>query len=240
MRVTGNSTRPVQKILSIRLRQGGLSFYASDGDGAGTVSMEAYFAPGGSRREQMTAAFDAFAEKSGIDTYDRVRLFADTADTVFVPDAVVGDAVPAEWLARMGVHLSPDMKAVRPEAYGGVCALFPVDTGVASWLADRLGHRAAWYSPLHESMAAFRRTEASGDCCFVVYPTQENVYISRYGTAGELSLAEVYPLHGAADMVYYLSELAAGERNISLYIYGDRPVRYTDTLKRYFGRVAAI
>ncbi len=166
--------------------------------------------------------------------------FADTADTVFVPDAVVGDAVPAEWLARMGVHLSPDMKAVRTEAYGGVCALFPVDTGVASWLADRLGHRAAWYSPLHESMAAFRRTEASGDCCFVVYPTQENVYISRYGTAGELSLAEVYPLHGAADMVYYLSELAAGERNISLYIYGDRPVRYTDTLKRYFGRVAAI
>ena len=120
MRVTGNSTRPVQKILSIRLRQGGLSFYASDGDGAGTVSMEAYFAPGGSRREQMTAAFDAFAEKSGIDTYDRVRLFADTADTVFVPDAVVGDAVPAEWLARMGVHLSPDMKAVRTEAYGGV------------------------------------------------------------------------------------------------------------------------
>ena len=186
--------------------------------------MEAYFAPGGSRREQMTAAFDAFAEKSGIDTYDRVRLFADTADTVFVPDAVVGDAVPAEWLARMGVHLSPDMKAVRTEAYGGVCALFPVDAGVASWLADRLGHRAAWYSPLHESMAAFRRTEASGDC-FVVYPTQENVYISRYGTA---------------DMVYYLSELAAGERNISLYIYGDRPVRYTDTLKRYFGRVAAI
>lgn len=74
----------------------------------------------------------------------------------------------------------------------------------------------------------------------MVYPTQENVYISRYGTAGELSLAEVYPLHGAADMVYYLSELAAGERNISLYIYGDRPVRYTDTLKRYFGRVAAI
>ena len=131
------------------------------------------------------------------------------------------------------------MKAVRTEAYGGVCALFPVDTGVVSWLADRLGHRAAWYSPLHESMAAFRRTEASGDC-FVVYPTQENVYISRYGTAGELSLAEVYPLHGAADMVYYLSELAAGERNISLYIYGDRPVRYTDTLKRYFGRVAAI
>lgn len=128
----------------------------------------------------MTAAFDAFAEKSGIDTYDRVRLFADTADTVFVPDAVVGDAVPAEWLARMGVHLSPDMKAVRTEAYGGVCALFPVDAGVASWLADRLGHRAAWYSPLHESMAAFRRTEASGDC-FVVYPTQENVYIS--GTA---------------------------------------------------------
>ena len=239
MRVTGNSTRPVQKILSIRLRQGGLSFYASDGDGAGTVSMEAYFAPGGSRREQMTAAFDAFAEKSGIDTYDRVRLFADTADTVFVPDAVVGDAVPAEWLARMGVHLSPDMKAVRTEAYGGVCALFPVDAGVASWLADRLGHRAAWYSPLHESMADFRRTEASGNC-FVVYPTQENVYISRYGTAGELSLAEVYPLHGAADMVYYLSELAAGERNISLYIYGDRPVRYTDTLKRYFGRVAAI
>lgn len=148
-----------------------------------------------------------------------------------MPDAVVGDAVPAEWLARMGVPLSPDMKAVRTEAYGGVCALFPVDTGVASWLADRLGHRAAWYSPLHESMAAFRRTEASGDCCFVVYPTQENVYISRYGTAGELSLAEVYPLHGAADMVYYLSELAAGERNISLYIYGDRPVRYTDTLK---------
>ncbi len=201
--------------------------------------MEAYFAPGGSRREQMTAAFDAFAVKSGIDTYDRVRLFADTADTVFVPDAVVGDTVPAEWLARMGGPLSPDMKAVRTEAYGGVCALFPVDTGVVSWLADRLGHRAAWYSPLHESMAAFRRTEASGDC-FVVYPTQENVYISRYGTAGELSLAEVYPLHGAADMVYYLSELAAGERNISLYIYGDRPVRYTDTLKRYFGRVAAI
>lgn len=240
MRVTGNSTRPAQKILSIRLRQGGLSFYASDGDdGTGAVSMESYFAPGGSRCGQMAAAFGAFAERSGIDAYDRVRLFADTADTVFVPDAVAGDAAPAEWLARMGVHPSPDMEVVRTEAYEGVCAVFPVDAGIASWLADRPGRRAEWYSPLHESMAAFRRTEASGDC-FVVYPTQENVYISRYGAAGELSLAEVYPLHGAADMVYYLSELAAGERNISLYVYGDRPVRYTDTLKRYFSRVAAI
>ena len=188
----------------------------------------------------MTAAFDAFAVKSGIDTYDRVRLFADTADTVFVPDAVVGDTVPAEWLARMGVPLSPDMKAVRTEAYGG--RLCPISGRYGCRIVVGGQARSSGgmvLPPLHESMAAFRRTEASGDC-FVVYPTQENVYISRYGTAGELSLAEVYPLHGAADMVYYLSELAAGERNISLYIYGDRPVRYTDTLKRYFGRVAAI
>ena len=75
MRVTGNSTRPVQKDIVHSAPAGWtFFFYASDGDGAGTGLDGGVFRPGGSRREQMTAAFDAFAEKSGIDTYDRVRL----------------------------------------------------------------------------------------------------------------------------------------------------------------------
>ena len=95
--------------------------------------------------------------------------------------------------------------------WGGVCALFPVDTGVASWLADRLGHPGGVVLPLHEEHGGFPPDGGFGRLLFRgLSDTGECLHISRYGTAGELSLAEVYPLHGAADMVYYLSELAAG------------------------------
>lgn len=237
MRVTGSSGCASQKILSIRLRQGGLSFYAPAGEGCEERSEEVRFLPQEERSARLAAAFETFAAAYG--TYDRLRIFVDTADTVFVPEAVVDSCSPETWLARMGVALSQRQTVVVTKAYDGVCALFPLEAEIVSRFEEMPGMRAEWYSPMQESMAAFRRSTVSG-ACFVVYPTQENVYVSRYDAAEELALAEVYPLRGEADMVYYLSELAEDDRTATICLYGDRPVKYRPVLKRYFGRVTVI
>lgn len=239
MRETGNNTHAAQKILSIRLRQGGLSFYMPDWGIAGGRQRDVRFVPGQPLPEQFAAAFDDCTDCADGASFDLVRVFVDTADTVYVPREQLPSARASEWLVRMGVYPAEGSEVLVTEDTDGVCAVFPVEKGIVSWLERRTGGRMEWRSPMHEMLAAFRRADVSG-ACLAAYPTQEQLYVAGYDAGGVLTLAEVYPLQGVADMVYYLYGLSEGRRDTVLYVYGDRPVRYAGTLARYFDRVAEL
>lgn len=234
MQETGSSIPQSISTMSIRLWRGGLSFFSVGGV---PLSGSVFFGVQGFTPAGVSSALDKLpiCEESGPERC--VRIFIDTNSTLFVPEEVVALSDPGTLLSAAGIEMPPAGEAVVTEAWESICAVAVLPCGIVEALRSRFGTNLRLASPLHEVMAAYRRS-AVRPPCFVFYPTQENAYILQYGQSGELLAAEVYPCRTVADAVYYLHELAADQnadcKDVALYVYGDRPQRYTATLKKYF------
>lgn len=238
---TGNSVPLSKEIWSIRLWRGGLSFFGAAGDNA-PASGSVFFRERGFTPAGMSEALDRLPMCDAPCRDVPVRLFIDTHAVVFVPEEVVAVSDPYALLAAAGIECA-SCEAVVTEAWESVCAVAALPSGIMDVLGERLGADLRLLSPLHEVMAAYRGSGMQPPC-FVVYPTQENIYITRYGENGELLVAEAYPCRTAADAVYYLDALVreAGLncRDVQVGIHGDRPERYAAALKKYFLRARAL
>lgn len=237
MPVTGNNTHTTQKILSIRLRRDGLSFYCT---GENISTREVLFADHDDRLAALRAALTDEV-RNGL---DRVSIFVDTAQCVFIPAEAAGMALPEQWLAEMGIPTAPDETAIISATSDMICTAFAVDTAIYEWVEHEFGTSAEWLSPMHELIAAVHGSVTpSGKEYFAVYPTNGNIYIMAAAADGSASALEVYPLKSTADIVYFLNALCpTGCRcdEMTVYIHGDRPPRHTRLLKRYFKKVKTI
>ena len=237
MPVTGNNTHTTQKILSIRLRRDGLSFYCTEEN---ISPREVLFADHGDKLSALRSVFDD-GTYSGL---DRINIFVDTAQCVFIPAEVTDMALPEHWLAEMSIHTAPDETAVISAPSSMICAAFAVDTAIYEWVEYKFGTSAEWLSPMHELIAAAHGSVTpSGKGYFAVYPTNDNIYIMAAAADGSASALEVYPLKSTADIIYFLNALCPTEckcNDMTVYIHGDRPPRHTRFLRRYFKKVKTI
>lgn len=241
MPATGSSVLMSEKIASIRLWQDGLCF-CEPSQGASAHLTTWYFKEDGCTAEVVATAIDKSLRP---DTRQQgpMRLFLDLPSALFVPEEIARSTDIGEMLAAAGIELGMDYEAVVTEAVERVCAVVPLPRGVAEVFEKIWGADLHLLSPLHELLTAYRHNGARKRC-FVVYPTEGNVYIARYGAPNELLLAEVYPCRTAADTVYYLTEIEADEKrhrkDAAVYVYGADSQRYIPLLQKYFKHTKAL
>ncbi len=233
MQVTGNNSVNELKILSVRLRQGGLSFSFA-GDGGATLCDSIAFRKEVSLAEQLVRVAARFRS-----VVDVMQVFVDTADTVFVPAELLEDPDPELWLRRAGIAVGESCVAMTTETVQDVCAVVVAEAAVVEALRLLPVRRVRFFSPLHELLAAWERRPVDGGG-LLVYPTGDNVYVVRYDEGGRLVLAEVYPCRGTADLVWCLTALAEQEQgrraDWPVFLYGGNPVD-AGRLRRYFRHV---
>ena len=87
MQVTGSNSENDKKILSVRLRQGGLSFYLADDEGTMQYGIDF-------RKEASPAGQIARMTARLRPDFDLVQVFADTDRTLFVPADLLAEADP--------------------------------------------------------------------------------------------------------------------------------------------------
>lgn len=228
MQVTGSNSENDKKILSVRLRQGGLSFYLADDEGTMQYGIDF-------RKEASPAGQIARMTARLRSDFDLVQVFADTDRTLFVPADLLAEADPKELLRRAGIVPDPTRTVVVAEAVEEVSAVMVVETAAIEALRLLPVRRMRFYSPLQELLAAWRREPVAGGG-WMVYPTGDNFYVTRYGADGKLALAEVCPGRETADLVWCLTALTEGERRdrMAVYLYGDGTEVDLARLRRYF------
>ena len=243
MQVTGNSLNREKKILSIRLTRSGLYFYYVSPHSRDT-EFQSQFTPGGDSVADLERALIVADARTGGD-YDRVELSLDTAAAAFVPEELVAGLNAEEFLSHAGVGAAIGMRAVTTGTYGGICAVAYATAHIMEYMEERFAGKLAVVSPAFRLLGACREAGVEGGA-LAVYPTEENVYVAGYGIDGKLSLLEVYPLSGEADMVYYLSKLAEGMigggkgGRVKIYLYGAHAGAYRSVVRRYFRKVSVV
>ena len=105
MQVTGSNSENDKKILSVRLRQGGLSFYLADDEGTMQYGIDF-------RKEASPAGQIARMTARLRSDFDLVQVFADTDRTLFVPADLLAEADPEELLRRAGIVPDPTRTVV--------------------------------------------------------------------------------------------------------------------------------
>lgn len=231
MQVTGNNSEHTQKILSVRLRQGGLSFYFVGGDGR-AVQYGVEFRDGRPLGEQIAEAAERF--RAGIDL---LQVFVDTDRTVYVPTPWLAESDPERLLAEAGIAMGASQMAVVTEGVQEVVAVTVAEAEAVEALRRLPARQVRFFSPLHEVLVAWERHPVAGGGV-VVYPATDNVYIVRYDGEGRLVLAEVYPYGERADLVWYLTTLLEEERRNepTIFLYGGKEAQLA-ALRSYFRRV---
>lgn len=175
--------------------------------------------------------------------FDGACVYIDSPRTIFVPEELAGTYEPEQWLAAAGIGAEEECSPVVTAAVENITAVTLLPN-TAKWYLEHYFHgKVEWLSPLHEAMKAIRSAMSPAECT-VAYPTVGSCYLLQYDADGLPVTAEVYPLHTAGDMIFALSALVPQDRRKQdahpIYIYGDRPPRYTETLRRYFRRVEPI
>lgn len=251
MPATGNniSLAISTKSVSIRLWSGGLSFFYMDGERSveGTQFFQA---------DNFTAHSVAAALKNlPPHTTERVAVYVDTSEVLFVPEEVLADGLHAELLRQAGIKIPVHHNIITTESVDGICGLYTLPAEIQHVVETHWqGTPVRWYSPLHELLAAGRQAaiitetvsddapETANATIYLLYATLENMYVIGCDERGRTMLCESYPCRSEAEAVYLLSCLTgpANRRKIRLYIYGDRPVRYTKVLKRYYPHTKSI
>lgn len=243
MQETGSNQNRPKKILSIRLWRGGLSFYFTSPDRP-AVAFGDHLRQGQTLVGKLAKALDYLDAETSAARYDVVQLFLDTPDVVFIPKELANGDLEA-YLVNAGVASQANSSVVLSESVDELCAVMRFDATVVEYLKNQFGVTLHWLCPIHESMKAYSQSGKRGEC-IVAYPTAESVYLTGYDAENRLVLAEVYPCESEADLVYYFKELTADVQapkrkyGGSVYLYGDRVLAYSPSLKRFFRRACVL
>lgn len=239
MQETGNKNIISDKVLSVRLTAGGLSFSVLP---AGKDEREHFLAylKDAKKVDSLRQMFTKVRELGGA-TYATVQVLLDTPDTVFVPAKLLESMPPENFLYEGGIFPGADKVTLVSPEVDNLCAVMSFDREVIGFFVERFGDNVIWFSPLQENLEVRERVNLS-EGGYVVNITEGNLYVSSFNSNGQLLVAEVYPYSSEADIVYYLYKLTeySAAKKDRIFLYGGRAAQHTRIVKKYFSRASLV
>ena len=238
MPATGNKNIPICiKSVSIRLRPGGLSFFCEDAKGP--FEQTVFFQDNDLSAHNVEKALNRFPQVNA----GQISVYVDTPDVLFVPEQVLKTEKPDSLLQQAAIAIPAHHHIIVSDPENDICALFTLHEDIVRIFAAYGRGKAEihWYSPVSELLTAYRSAGIRAES-YALYPTQDNIYITKFDCNSQMSLCEVYPCKTEADVIYIMSELMwiSDSAETKIYVYGDRPVRYTKVLKKYYPHTKTI
>lgn len=243
-----------ERILSIRLSPGGLSFWTTglvrgisedSPPKRGLLDIspekELAFDTAKSLQENLSESMRAIRE-SVADGWSRAEVYVDTLRTVPVPAELASAETLEKLLADNNIVLKDTEEAVYTVVAPGINAIVVYDRGMADVLRESLGDAAIVspfclnYAPADEYGAGRRRTAA-------LYLTPEHVYATVFEKkSGAWLYSDVMKWSAPADILYYMSVLdgSFGLRKGKIYLRGWRAVDVGGLLQKYFRKTRCV
>lgn len=153
-----------------------------------------------------------------------------THKSTLVPSEAFDPQLAEDYLAVVGLACSEDECAVYAERNGTV-AVMAISRNCRGQIAEALGERASYTSPLLAEHAPEKRT-------LYLCAEEETLYLKFYDNGG-LIMAEALPSKGTDDILYYAAAAGAefGPAQYDIILSGTRARAAYKILNKYFKNV---
>lgn len=202
--------RESDKTLFIIISPDGLSFRVAHGK-VSSVCYDRVLPP----EERLRRGLAFILKKAGRNAA-RVRISPDTAKTVLIPTELFDADMVREYFELNGIEVAANERPLVSDMdFGGdrikiITAIDAVWIDVADEVFEGLAEFVSPFVINRRSYLESQRKNAGAKDCTAIYLTARNVYITvNESSTGRILCCEVLPYASPADILYYLTDLAA-------------------------------